>query len=138
MERRTYRSNGWKRFYPHLFKLLQKTIESPSIQRRVSSTLSRGGRGNNTTTQKIMKLLFSLINNRIIKKEHFLEELNYTYLNEEGRRAFLAEYQKKLDTTINNTRLKRNISYQRLIRIECFKLVKHILGEKAYRGLRLR
>jgi CRISPR-associated protein Cas1 len=84
------------------------------------------------------RVIFSLINNRIIKKEHFLEELNYTYLNEEGRRAFLAEYQKKLDTTINNARLKRNISYQRLIRIECFKLVKHILGEKAYKGLRLR
>jgi CRISPR-associated protein Cas1 len=84
------------------------------------------------------RVIFNLINNRIIKQEYFLEELNYTYLNEEGRRAFLAEYQKKLDTTINNTRLKRNISYQRLIRIECFKLVKHILGEKAYKGLRLR
>lgn len=82
------------------------------------------------------RVIFNLINNRIIKEEHFLEELNLCYLNEQGRRTFLAEYQKKLDTTINNTRLKRNISYQRLIRIECFKLVKHLLGEKDYRGLR--
>ena len=84
------------------------------------------------------RVIFSLINNRIIKEEHFLEELNYCYLNDQGRRVFLAEYQKKLDTTINNAKLKRNIRYQRLIRIECFKLVKHILGEKAYRGLRIR
>jgi CRISPR-associated protein Cas1 len=82
------------------------------------------------------RVIFNLINNRIIKEEHFLEELNFCYLNEQGRRTFLSEYQKKLDTTINNARLKRNISYQRLIRIECFKLVKHLLGEKDYRGLR--
>lgn len=82
------------------------------------------------------RVIFNLINNRIIKEEHFLEELNFCYLNEQGRRAFLAEYQKKLDTTINNPRLKRNIGYQRLIRIECFKLVKHLLGEKVYTGLR--
>jgi len=86
----------------------------------------------------IDRVIFSLINNRIIKEEHFLEELNSCYLNELGRRTFLAEYQKKLDTTINNARLKRNISYQRLIRIECFKLVKHLLGEKTYRGLRIK
>lgn len=82
------------------------------------------------------RVIFNLINNRIIKEEHFVEELNYCYLNELGRRTFLVEYQKKLDATINNPKLKRNTSYQRLVRIECFKLVKHLLGEKAYRGLR--
>jgi CRISPR-associated protein Cas1 len=84
----------------------------------------------------IDRVIFNLINNRIIKEEHFVEELNFCYLNEEGRRTFLTEYQKKLEATINNARLKRNISYQRLIRIECFKLIKHLLSEKAYRGLR--
>lgn len=84
------------------------------------------------------RVIFNLINNRIIKEEHFVEDLNFCYLNEQGRRTFLSEYQKKLDTTINNPRLKRNISYQRLIRIECFKLVKHLLGEKGYSGLRSR
>lgn len=84
------------------------------------------------------RVIFNLINNRIIKEEHFVEDLNFCYLNEQGRRTFLSEYQKKLETTINNPRLKRNISYQRLIRIECFKLVKHLLGEKSYSGLRAR
>jgi CRISPR-associated protein Cas1 len=84
------------------------------------------------------RVIFSLINNRIIKEEHFVEELNFCYLNEQGRRTFLSEYKKRIDTTIRNVRLKRSISYQRLIRIECFKLVKHLLGEKAYRGLRIK
>jgi CRISPR-associated protein Cas1 len=83
------------------------------------------------------RVIFNLINNRIIKQEEdFLEELNFCYLNDNGRRKFLSEYQKKLDTTVYNSRLKRNISYQRLIRIECFKLIKHLLGEKPYVGLK--
>jgi len=82
------------------------------------------------------RTVFRLINNRIIKPEHFEEKLNGIYLNESGRKVFLSEYKKKLETTIHNTRLKRNISYQRLIRIECFKLVKHMLGDVQYKGLR--
>jgi CRISPR-associated protein Cas1 len=82
------------------------------------------------------KVIFTLVNNRIIKPEHFVEELNSCYLNEMGRRAFLQEYEKKLNTTVKHKRLKRSISYQRLIRIECFKLVRHLLGEEQYRGLR--
>jgi CRISP-associated protein Cas1 len=79
-----------------------------------------------------------MINNRIIKEENFVKELNFCYLSEQGRRTFLSEYQKKLDSTIYNAKLNRNISYQRLIRIECFKVVKHLLGEKQYKGLRIK
>lgn len=82
------------------------------------------------------RVIFNLVNNRIIKEEHFLEELNGCYLNEKGRRIFVEEYQKKLDTTLRHVRLKRHISYQRLIRLECFKLIKHILGEKKYIGFK--
>jgi CRISPR-associated protein Cas1 len=82
------------------------------------------------------RIIFNLINNRIIKPEHFEEKLNGVYLNEDGKKIFLSEYKKKLDTTVYNARLKRNISYQRLIRIECFKIVKHILGDTEYKGLR--
>lgn len=82
------------------------------------------------------RIIFNLVNNRIIKEEHFLEELNGCYLNEKGRRIFVEEYQKKLDTTLRHVRLKRHISYQRLIRLECFKLIKHILGEKKYMGFK--
>lgn len=82
------------------------------------------------------RVIFNLVNNRIIKQEHFDNKLNASFLNEQGRKIFVSEYKKKLETTIRNNTLKRNISYQRLIRIECFKLVKHILDERAYKGLR--
>ena len=82
------------------------------------------------------RIIFNLVNNRIIKPEHFLKELNYCYLNDQGRKAFVKEYDEKLGVTIMHEGLKRNVSYQRLIRLECYKLVKHLLGEEEYKGFR--
>jgi len=82
------------------------------------------------------RVVFNLVNNRIIKPEHFFEELKGCYLNDQGRRIFLKEYDEKLRTTIHHTGLKKHISYQRLIRLECYKLVRHILGEVKYKAFR--
>ena len=62
------------------------------------------------------RTIFNLINNRIINpEEHFALELNSCYLNDEGRRIFLQEYEKRLAMTLHHTRLKRHVSYHRLI-----------------------
>ena len=82
------------------------------------------------------RIIFKLVNNRMIDEDHFLEELNLCYLNEKGRRAFISEYDEKLRTTIKHPALKRNVSYQRLIRLECYKLIKHLLGDKPYEAFR--
>lgn len=83
------------------------------------------------------RTIFNLINNRIIKpEEHFALELNSCYLNDEGRRIFLQEYERRLSMTLHHAKLKRHVSYQRLIRIESFKLVRHLLGERQYVGFR--
>ena len=82
------------------------------------------------------RTIFTLVNNRIIKPKHFLRELNYCYLKEEGKQIFIREYDSKLKTTIMHRGLKRKVSYQRLIRLECYKLVKHLIGEKRYEGFK--
>jgi CRISPR-associated protein Cas1 len=82
------------------------------------------------------KTIFNLVNNRLIKPSHFLKELNYCYLKEDGKKLFIQEYDKKLKTTIMHQTLGRKTSYQRLIRLECYKLVKHLLGEKRYKGFK--
>jgi len=82
------------------------------------------------------RVLFNLVNNRLIKPEHFHEELKGCYLNDPGRRVFLSEYDAKLRTTIRHRGLGRNVSYQRLIRLECYKMVRHLLGEAEYKGYR--
>jgi len=84
------------------------------------------------------RIIFNLVNNRIIKPDHFVEELNSCYLNDNGRKVFISEYDKKLNTTIKHSRLKRHVSYSYLIRLECFKLIRHLLGESKYIGLKSR
>jgi len=83
------------------------------------------------------RTIFNLINNRLIKPRHFLKELNYCYLKDEGKRIFIKEYDEKLKTTVRHKTLKRKVSYQRLIRLECYKLIKHLIGEKTYKGFKV-
>lgn len=82
------------------------------------------------------RIIFKLINNRMIDKGHFLDGLNFCYLNDKGRRLFISEYDEKLRATIKHPVLKRSVSYRRLIRLECYKLIKHLVGDKTYEGFK--
>lgn len=83
------------------------------------------------------RVIFSLLNKKQIQKKHFKEEINMCYLNEEGRKIYLKEYDEKLKTTIHHRNLKKPVSYRHLIRLECYKLIKHILGEKEYKPFKI-
>lgn len=83
------------------------------------------------------RVIFNLVNNRIIKEGHFDDKLNFCYLNDKGRRLFLEEYDNKLRTTIKHRKLKRKVSYRYLIRLECYRLIKHILEGKKYESFRM-
>jgi len=79
------------------------------------------------------RVIFKLINKRIVDESCFVKELNYCLLNEKGKRIFLQEYDNRLKTTIKHRSLGRKVSYQRLIRLECYKLIKHFLGILEYK-----
>ncbi len=78
------------------------------------------------------RVIFSLINKKIIKEEHFETLLNGITLNEQGAKIFIKEFEEKLQSTINHPKLNRNVSYRELIRLEIYKLQKHIIGEEDY------
>ncbi len=77
-------------------------------------------------------IIFRLINNNMIKLEDFEEDVNYCYLNETGRKKFIQELESKLNTTIKHRKLKRNVSYRTIIRLECYKLIKHLIDDEIY------
>ncbi len=81
------------------------------------------------------RLIFYLVNKRIIKAGDFNRDLNCVLLNENGYRKFIKAFNEKLESTIKHKQLKRNVSYQRLIRLECYKLIKHLLGVEKYKPL---
>ncbi|NLT45596.1 MAG: type I-B CRISPR-associated endonuclease Cas1 [Thermotogaceae bacterium] len=78
------------------------------------------------------RLIFSLINKKQIQAKHFAKHLEGIYMNDAGKETFVKEYDEKLKTTIKHPGLKRNVSYRYLIRLEMYKIEKHITGEKEY------
>ncbi len=79
------------------------------------------------------RTMFQLVNKNLVDEGDFNKDLGGVLLSESGKRKFLKVYNEKLETTIKHRSLKRNVSYQRLIRLECYKLVKHLLGTERYR-----
>lgn len=77
-------------------------------------------------------IIFKLLNNNMIRLKDFDEDVNFCYMNEVGRKKFLKEFDQKLSTTIKHRKLKRNVSYRTLIRFECYKLIKHFIGDDLY------
>ena len=49
----------------------------------------------------------------------------------------VSELEKNLKKTVMHKNLGRQVSYQYLLRLECYKLIKHLLGEKEYEGFRI-
>lgn len=81
------------------------------------------------------RTIFYLVNKGIMKPEDFNKDLDGVLLSESGKRKFLKAYNEKLESTIKHRQLKRNVSYQRLIRLECYKLAKHLLGVEKFKPL---
>jgi len=83
------------------------------------------------------KLILRLINLGKIKEEHFERALNFAYLNEEGRKIFVKSFDEQLEETILHRALRRKVKYKNLIYFELYRLIKHLLGEKKYRPLKV-
>jgi len=82
------------------------------------------------------RIIFKLIGQTVIKKEHFSKELNGTYLFDEGRKVVVQAFDQLLETTIMHRGIKRKARYSSFIRFEAYKLVKHLLSEKEYKPLK--
>jgi len=80
----------------------------------------------------IDRIIFSLIGRNMISTNDFEKDVEGIMLKEKGRKIFVQEFDKRLQTTINHRDLGRNVSYNRLIRMELYKLEKHLMGEYEY------
>jgi len=79
------------------------------------------------------RCIFTLINKSMLNENDFMKELNGLYLNDEGKKKFLHVFEERLNTSIIHKRLKRKITYQGIIRMELYKLEKHLLGDEEYK-----
>ncbi|QNO13729.1 type I-B CRISPR-associated endonuclease Cas1 [Alkalicella caledoniensis] len=83
------------------------------------------------------RMIFSLINKNQITEDDFDRDSNCLYLKDSAKRTILMEYDKRLKRTILHRDLGREVSYKYLIRLECYKLIKDIIGEKEYSGFKI-
>lgn len=81
----------------------------------------------------VYKTIFDLVNNKILKVEkHFEKKVNYCLLNEEGRNIFITAFQERLESVFQHPKLKRKVSYQTAIKLDCYKLIKYIMEGKEF------
>ncbi len=85
------------------------------------------------------RALFRLIKTGRIQPKHFEARLGGTYLTEAGRRRFVEHWDERLRQTVQHRGLGRKVSYERLVRLDCYRLVRHLCDPQAdpYEGFRM-
>ncbi|MEO0306132.1 MAG: type I-B CRISPR-associated endonuclease Cas1b [candidate division WOR-3 bacterium] len=78
------------------------------------------------------RLIFKLVNKGMIQERHFMDEMGGIFLNENGRKIFVEEMDNKLRATIKHRKLGRHVSYRTLIRMELYKIEKHLISDEEY------
>jgi CRISPR-associated protein Cas1 len=78
------------------------------------------------------RVILKLINLKIMKKTDFVDN-NGIFLNEYGKRKILEEFENKLRETVYSPSVKRKVSNRTLIRLELYKIEKHIMENRTYK-----
>ena len=79
------------------------------------------------------RVIFKVLNKKEIQTKHFDKYLNKCLLNENGKKIFVKAFEDRLNETIDHRSLGRKVSYRHLIKLECYKLAKHLLGMEEYK-----
>lgn len=79
------------------------------------------------------RLIFSLLNKKILSEKDFDKKLNYCLLNESGKKKVIKNWEEKLSETFKHRTLKKSVSYKYLVKLEVYKLVKHIMSIEEYK-----
>lgn len=83
------------------------------------------------------RLIFSLLNKNQITEKDFTSDLNFLHLNKKASQLIVRQLDERVKTTIHHKELDKDVSYQYLIRLEAYKLIKHLIGEKEYEGFKM-
>ncbi|MGF7214838.1 CRISPR-associated protein Cas1 [Spirosoma lacussanchae] len=79
------------------------------------------------------RLIFRMVNKRQLQASDFRAEVGGCVMKEAARKRFLEEFDAALKETIKHRALGRSVSYRHLIKLECYKLQKHLLGIEEYK-----
>lgn len=83
------------------------------------------------------RTIFRVLNKREVQSCDFSLELNSCTLKDTGKRAFIKAWEERLNETIRHRTLKKHVSYKHLVKLECYKLSKHVLDMEEYRPFKI-
>ena len=83
------------------------------------------------------RLIFRLFNKHQIKDDDFDWKVKGIVLKPKGKKTFVKAWEERLGETIKHRTLGRKVSYKHLMRIECYKLTKHLLDIETYKPFKM-
>jgi len=79
------------------------------------------------------RTIFKVLNKKEIQAKDFDVQVNSVVLKDAARKTFVRAFEERLNETIKHRSLNRSVSYKHLVKLECYKLTKHILGMEEYK-----
>lgn len=83
------------------------------------------------------RVIFKVLNKKELQEKHFDKHLNRCLLNQSGKKIFVQAFEERLNETIQHRTLNRSVSYKHLIKLECYKLSKHLLNMEEYKPFKM-
>lgn len=84
------------------------------------------------------RIIFRVLNKKEIQAKDFDNQLNSCLLKPSGKKTFVRIWEERINETFKHPVLNRSVSYKHLIKLECYKLSKHLLGMEEYKPFKAR
>lgn len=79
------------------------------------------------------RVIFKVLNKKEIQAKDFDVQVNSVILKDAARKTFVRAFEERLNETIKHRSLGRSVSYKHLVKLECYKLTKHLLNIEEYK-----
>ncbi len=84
------------------------------------------------------RTIFSMLNKHMISEEDFYtDDGGYYRMKEATVKTVMKSLENTLSRSIKHKDLNRDVSYKYLIRLELYKIIKHLINEKTYEGFKI-
>ncbi len=83
------------------------------------------------------RVIFKVLNKQMITAKDFDKKLNKILLKDVAKKKFIQAFEDRLTETIMHRSLKKKVSYKHLVKLEAYKLQKHLLGIDTYKPFKM-
>jgi len=80
------------------------------------------------------RIIFKVINKNMISENDAFTKNGFCRLSKNALQIYTQEFENKLNTKIKIAGIEKRVSYRRIIREECYKLLKHVKNEEIYKA----